>query len=419
MSCFSSNFKGALFILMACLWALLLSMSACSGRRGASPEAGDECARLEDCAQTAGLVCLGETCQRIACSRTVECPVQAACVEGVCGAAECIVDADCGSVDASCFEGDCREDLCRGREDCASGEVCAGTPPTCQAPPESCASDTDCPVGEACKLEINQCVAACSQVLPCGDASWCDEGLCRALCSEEQGDAVCDAGERCIQGLCRAPLDCSALDPCPEAAPRRDLFSCQCLECARDEDCQVGLGEVCVAGSCLRCDGAPTQGTSCVERGLFRASDACCVACESDADCEAGSLCEAGACINISSRSCETDADCPSPLFCDGRQCVESASLTACERQSDCSTGEACYGDGRCRAQATSCAAGCRAPSKCIAPVENPGAQGSCVGCQLACDTSTCPTSQRCYVPDGEPEGWCVDESFWRGLCGE
>ena len=361
MSCSSSNSRSGVSLAVNpffwCALCLALLVWGCSGRRSATPEAGDACERLEDCAQTAGLVCLNEACRQIACARTVECPVQAACVDGSCGAAECIVDGDCEGTGVSCFEGDCRDDLCRDREECPAGEVCLGTPPVCQAPPASCASDTDCPSGQACKGETNQCVAGCSQVLPCDDASWCDEGVCRALCTQEQS-AVCDAGERCIQGLCRAPLDCSTLDPCPDSAPRRDLFSCQCLECARDEDCQIGQGEACVEGSCLRCDGAPTPATSCVARGLFRASDACCVGCESDADCEAGSLCESGECINISERPCETDADCPAPLFCDGRQCVESASLTACTQQSDCSAGEACYGDGRCHAQSTRCAAG-------------------------------------------------------------
>lgn len=427
MSCSSSSSEvrpraRTRHILHGCLLSLLLVSSllgACSGRRQDAPQAGDSCEGFEDCARGQSLVCIGESCQKLACSRTLQCPVQTACVDGFCGAAECIVDGDCQGVGASCFEGDCREDLCEGREDCPEGQVCQGTPPTCQPPPDACSSDADCPVGEACKPETSQCVAACSQVLPCGDGSWCDEGLCRALCAEEPSRvSACDEGERCIQSLCRAPLDCSSLDPCPVNAPRRDLFSCQCLECARDEDCQIGQGEVCVEGSCLRCDGAPTQGSSCIDRGLFFASDTCCVACESDADCEAGSLCEAGECVNISDRPCDTDADCPSPLFCDGRQCVESASLTPCSGQGDCSAGEACYGDGRCHTQSTRCAAGCRAPSKCIAPVES-GAQGSCVGCQQMCDANACPASQRCYVPEGEPEGWCVEQSFWGTICDE
>lgn len=410
MCCFFSRcsvFKCSVFMLF-----LLVFSTACSRR--SAPAEGDSCRAFDECAATSGLVCVDETCQQVACARTFDCPVQAACVGGVCGVAECLINSDCGV--GSCFEGDCREDLCESRAECEQGLVCRGFPSTCQTPLDVCEDNEDCPVGLACKPETGECVAACSAALPCADTQWCDDGLCRAVCGEDT--SRCDSGERCLQGLCRAPLDCSEYPECGADAPRQDPFTCQCFECSQDQDCQISRQEVCIEGSCIRCVSTPQNTESCPAQGYFQASESCCVECDTDADCDVGAVCEAGQCIDTRNRPCDSDDECPSPLFCDGRQCVDQGSLSPCTFQSDCSVGEACYGDGRCHQQSTTCAAGCRAPSRCIAPV-GVSAGGSCVGCQELCSEDECPDSQRCYIPEGDAEGWCVAQDFWSSICAE
>ncbi len=395
---------------LAGLWCGILA--GCS--RQTAPEVGDACASISDCALTPGLACIGDVCSERGCERTLQCPADAACVDGLCGGAECLVNDDCEQ--GICFEGDCRTDLCTSREECEQGLVCRGIPPLCQEPLEQCTDLEDCPVGLACKPETQTCVQACSLLSPCAEGSWCDEGLCRSQCTQP---SECDAQERCIQGLCRAPLDCSMSDPCPREAILRDPYSCACVSCFDSQDCRLADGEACIDGACTRCESTPQQDLSCAAQGLAQASDACCVECLSDADCDVGSLCERGECLETRRRVCERDADCPTPLFCDGRLCTTQASLEACTLQSDCSPGEACFGDGRCRPQADTCAAGCRAPSRCIGALESFGAAGSCVGCMEQCSASQCPDGTRCYLPDGEAEGWCVVQSFWRQVCDE
>jgi hypothetical protein len=394
-----------------CVWmGVCLWLGGCS--KQAAPQIGDACASITDCALTPGLACINDECVKRACERTLDCPVDAACVDELCSGAECLVDADCGQ--GSCFEGDCRTDLCTTRQECEQGLVCRGRPSQCQEPLDACALDEECPVGQACKPETSRCVQACSLISACDEGSWCDEGVCRAQCTLP---SECEATERCIQGLCRAPLDCSMSDPCPVDALLRDAYSCECVSCFNEQDCQLTEGEVCIDGACTRCESAPQHDLSCAAQNLAQASELCCVECLSDADCEAGSLCERGECLDTRRRSCEQDADCPSPLFCDGRLCVSSASLAPCVLQSDCSPGEACFGDGRCRQQADTCAAGCRAPSRCIGALDTVGGAGSCVGCQEACSAEQCPDGTRCYLPEEAQEGWCVVQSFWRQIC--
>ena len=396
--------------------SLISVMAACSSR-GATPREGDACSGIEECAATIGLSCRDGVCAREACERTLECAAGAACVEGECGGAECLQGADCAPQEV-CFEGDCRQDLCGSREACPEGEVCLGTPPQCQAPPPRCAGDEECPAGLACKLASGRCAPACSPVAECPQRAWCDGSVCRASC---QAQSECDVPERCIQGLCRAPLDCSDAPPCPaQALPLRDPFSCLCVACLSDQDCLVTRGESCVESQCVRCQGSSVgEGGGCNEQGLRTLTERCCVGCLSEGDCEAGSVCERGECLDTRSRPCQEDAECPEPFECDGRFCASAASLTGCALQSDCPSDEACYGDGRCRQQAMTCLVGCEAPSRCIAAVDAPVTAGVCVGCQEDCSQQGCPAQTRCHLPEGQGQGWCVGLDLFSELCSE
>lgn len=392
-------------------WALLLLfLSVLVGCRDVPlPAPGDVCRDIADCALTEGLACLSGECVRQACVRSRSCPVGSACVSELCSAPECAVDADCDG-DARCFEGDCRSDLCDSVDECAPGLACYGEPPLCREPRDVCSVRQECALGQACKMPQGICAEACDARGLCVSDSWCDRGVCRAFC---ETSLQCDDGEQCANGRCSVPRDCSDEPPCEDGLRLRDPISCECVACLEDIDCAVGLNEACVQSECLRCEARETAPGVCMAAGLIE-RDGCCVECLGDGDCGIGRVCDRGACIDPSNQSCQTDTDCFQGLICDGDRCVRSSSSMPCSVQGDCPTGEACFADGRCRAEPGVCA-GCPNPSRCVA---EPGDdRGACVGCSEHCTRAGCPAEQRCFVPEDAAEGWCVDAEFWGAVC--
>ena len=399
-------------LMLVCCFVGALFVAACSNSGNEpDPVPGDPCADILDCAPTAQLACSGGECTQIPCTRSSACPAGAACVQGICGLPVCQEDADCDE-GAGCFEGDCVVGLCQGRTDCDAGEVCLGTPSLCGPPPDVCEEDTECPLGEACKLPLARCVPSCELGQACPSGSWCDGELCRSECDDSD---ECDPGERCARGRCQPPRDCSGEETCPSSLPNRDPVTCECLECLEDIDCVIERGEACAATTCVFCDLRADTEAGCEELGR-RFLDGCCLECLSDGDCAAdrGEACESGRCIDLLEQRCESDADCPQGLICDGDRCVEDASLMACQVQTDCPGGEACYGDGRCRVEGSVCQ-DCPSPSRCVAEVGD--TVGTCAGCTSHCLQDGCAAGQLCRVAEGEPEGYCVDEAFWQGVC--
>ena len=398
------------WLLMAS-WALLLS--ACPSER--IPALGDPCRSLEDCGGVQGLSCRDATCVEIACTRSASCPRGAACVKALCQAPQCLTSADCPSAarHAQCFEGACREDLCRDKAQCGPEQVCLGVPPTCKTPPELCLSDAECPGQTRCQMTTQRCVALCQDDAQCDATQHCDEGFCRSRCGPEQ---ACEPGELCINARCRLRPDCSQQAPCPSATPLRRPEDCVCVACLNDADCEPGRDEACLNNQCIYC---PVQGVDaavCAGLGLPH-RQSCCTGCVLDSDCQQarGERCERGRCVDMLQLSCSTDGDCPAGTLCDGSRCSATSSLAPCARQQDCPQGQSCSSDGRCREEPSRCQGGCPTPSRCVA--EPADTRGACVGCAAACDTLSCPSGQRCDKPDPGQDGVCVSDLFWPMQC--
>ncbi len=373
----------------------------CSG--GSVPAEGDACDTLADCAAAEGLSCRGDTCARVTCERSSACPAGAACVDGVCDDPECAETADCTN-DATCFEGDCRLDICSRTTDCEPGLVCSGSPPQCVDPPSECATDLDCPSGVFCKLPEASCAPLCDEESDCAGEAYCDGRFCREPCLQA---AECPGDLACVEGRCVDPGDCNDVS-CPAAVPFANPDSCTCQECLAEFDCAED--RTCVGGICRFCPLFADSAAECAERG-FRFDGSCCVECLSDSDCTVGVAltCVRGACEVESGRECSGDGDCPAGQACDAGVCRKVGSGEACELQQDCAPGEGCYGDGRCWEVSDICD-GCSAPGRCIA--EDGDLAGTCAGCTDACDATSCPTGELCYLPDGAAEGTCVEASF-------
>jgi Cys-rich repeat protein len=84
-----------------------------------------------------------------ACVADADCAAGEVCVDGACQpAAECVADADCAAGEA-CVDGACQPAAeCVADADCAAGEVCVGG--ACEPAPAACVADADCAAGEAC-----------------------------------------------------------------------------------------------------------------------------------------------------------------------------------------------------------------------------------------------------------------------------
>jgi len=379
-------------VIAAALAAFALSCSR------PEPRAGDSCRTIEDCVTLEALACLQGECVRVGCSRSVECPAGAACVSGRCRAAECDSDDDCPGT--TCFEGDCRSDLCAFKAECDEGEVCIGTPPKCAAPPSRCTVDRECPTDRFCRLPEGTCDRKCTSDASCAAGSYCDGDFCRLACDSS---ADCADQSYCVDGRC-LESDCDERD-CPDARPFTNPVSCTCTECLADRDCVGERNERCTAsGTCSYCPISATSDAQCVNQGLVPVGG-CCAECAADRDCLPGTHCNRGRCVLDDPRDCADDEDCPRGARCDLGWCVLPGSMTPCAIQDDCVQDEACYSDGRCRAQSTVCA-DCPSPSRCVA---EPGDDvGTCVGCELACDDAACGEGDVCFVDAGAVDGYCV-----------
>lgn len=377
-------------------FALSVVVVSCSR---SDPQPGDSCTSLEDCVGTTALSCLQGSCVRQSCERSAECPLGAACVLGICQAPECAMAEDC-PIRHRCWEGDCRADVCEFKAECEPGQVCTGEPPLCRTPPERCTIDDECPTDTHCKLPDQICEARCASDASCAAGSYCDGDFCRLECRD---GADCSSEEVCIERRC-APDPCGDRT-CAQDRPFLNPQTCECVACIDDSDCSVDGRERCSdAGRCLFCLLRSDDSTVCTQQGL-RLLEGCCTECTADRDCPDGTHCEVGRCVVDDPRECVVDEDCPVDAACDAGWCVLPGSMAPCERQIDCATGEACYDDGRCRAEGETCGE-CPSPSRCVA---EPGdSSGTCTGCAVSCDSSACSDGMTCFFPDAAVEGYCV-----------
>ncbi|MBN2693581.1 PPC domain-containing protein, partial [bacterium] len=122
-------------------------------------------------------------------------------------------------------------------------------------------------------------------------------------------------------------------------------------ECEVDEDCEAGF--ICDFGACVE------EPTECEVDEDCQAGFVCdfgaCVEepteCEIDEDCQAGFVCMFGYCAEEVAE-CEVDEDCQAGFVCDFGACVEEA--TECEVDEDCEDGFVCM-FGYCTEDVTPC----------------------------------------------------------------
>jgi hypothetical protein len=393
--------------LAACLLALsalLVSalLTGCSD--SPPPEVGSPCSSLSDCRGDNNLICQDGACNVVGCETPSDCPLDATCLDKLCQPRQCDVPDSCGE-GALCWQGICVENGCADKSSCGAAEVCLGSPPVCTQPPELCSDDSECPTGEACLVQKRQCVSTCAGDRDCRGQTYCLDQLCQQPCRD---DIDCPGDRSCVDARCRELPDCSDQPECSGLRLYRDQLTCECVSCLQSSNCDLTGQEACTAsGQCIFCPQTGTSEEDCTDRGQVYV-EGCCSDCIEDADCTSTRTpyCDRGRCQSVPGVECIAQNDCDSGLVCDQGRCVQPPSFDTCEHQSDCTDGEACFADGRCHQESTSCD-DCPAASRCIA--ERADELGTCAGCTTACDASACPGDQLCYIPDGATEGYCVD----------
>lgn len=251
------------------------------------------------------------------------------CVDGVCGAPECVGDQDCG-FNQVCNAGTCVDGVrCFDDSECGAGEICEGF--TCE--PGECTQDTDCGIRQIC--DANRCVRPeCRRDTDCPGNERCDLGRCVESCNV---DSDCgDAFSICVSSAC-VPAECLRDD-----------------QCAADESCNNGR---CVAGSGGGGNGggggtSGQEGDSCASDNNCSGSLICegeiCESaeglCVEASDCDDASACLGGRCV--SAPACQTADDCsglipiPVPLLCINSEC--RSAISQCSFNRDCGAGQSC-----------------------------------------------------------------------------
>lgn len=195
------------------------------------------------------------------------------------GNVECKTSVAPGSQMESC---DALDNDCNGLVDdnamCPPSEVCYQG--KCV---ESCASgEFPCPPMYICQGDF--CIEEACKGVVCDTGQVCDNGQCRAACD----GVVCPAGQTCSNDVCVdlcAGVTCAMGQVCVSGAC---ISSCECRPCAANESCHVDSGQ-CVESTCL--------GVTCAQ-GTVCKGGTCVDACMGVV-CPPKQTCEMGQCVNL------------------------------------------------------------------------------------------------------------------------
>jgi MYXO-CTERM domain-containing protein len=192
--------------------------------------------------------------------------------------------------------------------------------------------------------------------------------------TEECGEDVCTACERCVSEVC-VEIDCPDCQTC-QLATGRCVDDCAGVSCDPGLVCSCGVCEVpnCYAAGFECPAGQQCEDGTCVEDPCYEVS------------CAPPQFCRDGACHD----PCDQEDVCPTGQVCFDGECVEDP----CWMVSCPNPGEVCA-DGEC---STLCA-----DVECASPLECEPATGECE--EPACWDIRCPDGYDCL------DGTCVERA--------
>jgi hypothetical protein len=343
-----------------------------------------------DVASTCGLfnsiVCSGEVDQPppmcpVTCATDDDCDPGAHC-DGVCtidvlDGGSCDEDSDCAS--SHCNNGICCSggDCCNAPTDCAASYTSAPLcqfPTTCQGNYDIaqcvghvCSTKTGQPNDLACQASLEAkdcglypsknctglfdqveplCATSCSSDAGCDANAYCGSAICKP--DLDDGD-VCARNEQCTSGHCQNGFCCQTGDCCAQAGncslatyggPPACNDPAGCQGARRDPLC---TNHQCQLGSPTD-DDSGCAGLEANECGPYisvfcsaakvQPTPLCLPSCASNADCDPGAHCEAGACVPNADAGdpCQTTAQCATGLTCVDGVCCTSTCGGTCRR---------------------------------------------------------------------------------------
>jgi len=293
-----------------------------------------------------------------------------------------------------------------------------------------CASDTECPPGEACGGD-GTCSEPCTDDSSCPSDQVCEDGTCQDPPPPCETDVDCDGNLTCIGGYC--------VPDCPLDAGGGDPIVCDPGDgeppCVRDSQCN--RNNVCEDGVCQPCDhpcdescrpGLECRDGWCEEPVEPCTGSACpaTVTCADQYDCTGGQLCVDGVCADGGGnvQQCLADSNCASGSCIGGVCAVSSVALMTCDAGTVCPAGHDCV-LGRCTRRAGRCEldGDCADGESCLSgwcgrACSGDGSCGSAEACLLDRCVATCTSVAQCALGEACISGGCIPELAFVGHAG-
>ncbi|MEW5855450.1 MAG: Ig-like domain-containing protein, partial [Myxococcota bacterium] len=186
---------------------------------------------------------------------------------------------------------------------CVADSDCAGATPVCDPASHTCVpctADAHCP-GDApvCDPVSHECRGCASNGECTGDAPACVlTGPNAGECAQCTGDEQCPAATPYCDDTTHTCRGCTKDEECPGADHARcDITTGTCGSCTNDTQCaHLPDSPVCGGdGTCVEC--TPTNAGHCGEDAVCNGETGECVGCVRNEDCEAGTVCVDGQCV--------------------------------------------------------------------------------------------------------------------------
>ena len=301
---------------------------------------------------------VGDVCFKGACKAgagALECPAGGACQVGACDAATgcklvaasdgdaCDDGDDCTSGDA-CQAGACAPGKntceCKNDGDCASNDLCSGvhvcsankctvkpgTVVVCPASIDPCLTNECTPATGKCGPVAANEGKSCAADTACTTGQACKGGKCvgtSVLCPEKQCNAVsgCDPANGCLYTFANKGLPCDDADLCTEQDNCNSVGQC------------VGLAKKCDDGNGCTLDGCKST-VGCTATPVADKTP-----CEADANLCTADLCSSGKCQLGATKPCDDGVAC-TVNSCDKAtgNCVYTPDNAACNDGNACTT---------------------------------------------------------------------------------
>jgi cysteine-rich repeat protein len=359
----------------------------------------DQCHVAGVCDQGSGICSNPNANDGTTCTDNDGCTVGDQCVNGACqpgGPKDCsdpnpCTDDSCSSPSGTCihtFNTDpcTNTNACQVDKHCSEGH-CLGLPKDCDD--GNPCTDNGCDSATGCFVTYNND--------PCDDGNACTVGdKCSGGTCQPGTAKICDDNNPCTDDTCDVQLGCIHV---PNNAPCDDGNACTVGDACANGECQPGQPRICDDHNPCTDDGCNSATGCFVVNNTHTCNDA--NACTTGDHCVAGS-CVGGPPPNCNDNNACTLDSCDSVLGC---QHALQPNCQPCQTNADCQDGTVCDGTEKC--VNGMCTSG--TPLHCND--NNDCTDDSCDpvnGCTFTPNTHTCDDGNACTTNDACSGGHCV-----------